>query len=63
MSWRSRRFRAVPPQLWDNSGSPGTDSHAERGAQGHVKTVKQLTAAFVRTVTLPGRYGDQHGLI
>ena len=25
--------------------------------------MKQLTAAFVRTVTLPGKYGDQHGLI
>ena len=25
--------------------------------------MKQLTAAFVRTVTVPGKYGDQHGLI
>ena len=25
--------------------------------------MRQLTAAFVRTVTLPGKYGDQHGLI
>ena len=23
----------------------------------------QLTAAFVKSVTLPGKYGDQHGLI
>ena len=26
-------------------------------------TMRQLTAAFVRTVTVPGKYGDQHGLI
>ena len=25
--------------------------------------MRQLTAAFVRTVTVPGKYGDQHGLI
>ena len=25
--------------------------------------MKQLTAVFVRTVTVPGKYGDQHGLI
>ena len=25
--------------------------------------MKQLTAAFVRSATLPGKYGDQHGLI
>ena len=25
--------------------------------------MKQLTAAFVRTVTVPGTYGDQNGLI
>ena len=24
---------------------------------------KKLTAAFVKTVTGPGKYGDQHGLI
>ena len=25
--------------------------------------MKKLTAAFVRTVTVPGKYGDQHGLV
>ena len=25
--------------------------------------MRQLTAAFVRTVTVPGKYGDQHGLV
>ena len=25
--------------------------------------MSRLTAAFARNVTLPGKYGDQHGLV